>query len=279
MNVFIDKGEKKEAFRNLIPKRFLFQPVILLGCEDEGNLTGAAIVEKTGMDMRLLWIWVKEGFRRKGAGTALLDEAVRLARKAEAECLRVVYAASEKSSPVLDYMLAKRWFDLTLENIASVRVTREELLASPLLAMRLPDAKPGVRVVPLQKAAPQQLQKLTRFYEARQEYMISRADYMNADRRQSMILMVGEKPGGMTLLQHRPEDGHFLLDLFFLEKYAGQDGIRLLKETAEALIPPVVHFKSLEFACVQKQAFSLAEKLLGDKSIYYESVTEGVLWL
>lgn len=279
MNVFIDKGEKKEAFRNLIPKRFLFQPVILLGCEDEGNLTGAAVVEKTGMDMRLLWIWVKEGFRRKGAGTALLDEAVRLARKAEAECLRVVYAASEKSSPVLDYMLAKRYFDLTLENIASVRVTREELLASPLLAMRLPDAKPGVRVVPLQKAAPQQLQKLTRFYEARQEYMISRADYMNADRRQSMILMVGEKPGGMTLLQHRPEDGHFLLDLFFLEKYAGQDGIRLLKETAEALIPPVVHFKSLEFACVQKQAFSLAEKLLGDKSIYYESVTEGVLWL
>ncbi len=279
MNVFIDKGEKKEAFRNLIPKRFLFQPVIFVGCEMEEDLAGAAVLERTGEDMRLLWLWVKEDFRGQGVGTALLDEAVRLAREAGTTCLRLVYPSSEKSSPVLDYMLAKRLFDLTQEIIPSVRVTREELLASPLFAMKLPDAKPGVRMVPLQKAAPQQLQQLARFYESRQEYMISRADYMNADRRQSMILMIGEKLGGMTLVQHLREEGHFLLDLFFLEKCAGQEGIRLLKESAEALLPPVVHFQSLEFACVQEQALSLAEKLLGEKNIRYERMTEGVLWL
>lgn len=32
MRVFLDQGEKKEALWKLIPKRFRFQPVRLLGC-------------------------------------------------------------------------------------------------------------------------------------------------------------------------------------------------------------------------------------------------------
>ena len=49
MRVFLDQGEKKEALWKLIPKRFRFQPVRLLGCEADG-LAGETVLEKTAVD-------------------------------------------------------------------------------------------------------------------------------------------------------------------------------------------------------------------------------------
>ncbi len=55
MRVFLDQGEKKEALWKLIPKRFRFQSVRLLGCEaDNGVLAGETVLEKTGADVKLL---------------------------------------------------------------------------------------------------------------------------------------------------------------------------------------------------------------------------------
>ena len=55
MRVFLDQGEKKEALWKLIPKRFRFHPVRLLGCEtDNGVLAGETVLEKTGADVKLL---------------------------------------------------------------------------------------------------------------------------------------------------------------------------------------------------------------------------------
>ncbi len=101
MRVFLDQGEKKEALWKLIPKRFRFQPVRLLGCEaDNGVLAGETVLEKTGADVKLLWLWVERSFRKQGAGTMLLDAAVSLAKKLGAESLVTDYQATQQESNV-----------------------------------------------------------------------------------------------------------------------------------------------------------------------------------
>ena len=101
MRVFLDQGEKKEALWKLIPKRFRFQSVRLLGCEaDNGVLAGETVLEKTGADVKLLWLWVECSFRKQGAGTMLLDAAVSLAKKLGAESLVTDYQATQQESNV-----------------------------------------------------------------------------------------------------------------------------------------------------------------------------------
>ena len=99
MRVFLDQGEKKEALWKLIPKRFRFQPVRLLGCEADG-LAGETVLEKTGAGVKLLWLWVECSFRKQGAGTMLLDAAVSLAKKLGAESLVTDYQATQQESNV-----------------------------------------------------------------------------------------------------------------------------------------------------------------------------------
>lgn len=134
-------------------------------------------------------------------------------------------------------------------------------------------------MIPLQYLTPKQMRSIIRGYEKRNAYMISRADYLNADRRYSMVLTIGEKLGGIALVRPSQEKDTYILDLLFLDKAAGTEGIRLLKEVLEALLSPVAHLKYLEFACVEENTLPLAKKLLGNIEITWEPSIEGRLWI
>lgn len=279
MKVTVSKEQIDKELRELIPTRFLFRQNLLLRCEEKDVLLGVAVVEKLGNDYQLSWIWVKNMYRKYGAGGMLLDTAIELVRKMQGEKLSVVYDTESKDAAVLSYMLSKRRFELRENSMAVIRVNKQDLIESPLLTMPMKMDKKGIRIMPLQYLTPEQMRSLIAEYERRNVYLISRADYLNADRRNSMVLAIGERLGGMTLIRQTENEGHFMLDMLFLDKNAGSDGVRLLRKTAQNLMSPIVHFNSIEFTCVDDSALSLADKLLGAKRQEWKVSTEAVLWI
>lgn len=279
MKVTVSKEQVNKELRELIPTRFLFRQNILLKCEEKESLMGAAVIEKLGKEYQLSWIWVRNTHRRMGAGSMLLDTAIELVKKLGCDRLTVVYDTVNKNSAILSYMLSKRKFELKENSTPVIRVNKEQLLESPLLTMPMKLDKRGIKFIPLQYLTPEQLRSMIVEYERRGTYLISRADYLNADRRNSMVLAIGEGLGGMTVLRQTQNEGCFVLDLLFLDKKAGSDGVRLLRKTAENLLSPIVHFNSIEFVCVEDSALALADKLLGDKKMEWKLSTEAALWI
>lgn len=279
MKVTVTKGEIQGELQELIPARFWFRQVMVIKCEEEDTLLGAAVMEEMKDGYQMSWLWVKKEYRRQGVGSKLLDAAIVLTKQQNTEQLFLIYDSNSASSAVISYMLAKRRFELQEDSTANIHISRQQLLEAPLHSMQLREKKKGVRMIPLQYLTPKRMRSIIRGYEKRNAYMISRADYLNADRRYSMVLTIGEKLGGIALVRPSQEKDTYILDLLFLDKAAGTEGIRLLKEVLEALLSPVAHLKYLEFACVEENTLPLAKKLLGNIEITWEPSTEGRLWI
>ena len=279
MKATVIKGEIQGELQELIPTRFWFRQAMVIKCEEEGTLLGAAVMEEIRDSYQMSWIWVKKEYRRQGVGNQLLDAAIVLTKQQNAEQLFLIYDSNSADSAVISYMLAKRRFELQEDSTATIHITRQQLLEAPLYSMQLREKKNGARIIPLQYLTPNHMHSIIRGHEKRNAYMISRADYLNADRRYSMVLAIGEKLGGIALVRPSQEKDAYILDLLFLDKAAGAEGIRLLKEVLDALLSPAAHLNYLEFACVGENALPLAQKLLGNIEITWEPSTEGRLWI
>ena len=66
------------AFQYVLPSCRHPLPPLLFGCVAEGVAIGSAMLELTAEGCSLSWLWVAPEYRRKGAGSALLDVRVQV---------------------------------------------------------------------------------------------------------------------------------------------------------------------------------------------------------
>ncbi len=85
MEAFIVSKAEKELVYPAIPPEILAEGNLVLGCVDQkGTVCGAAVFCEQNANIRLLYIYVAESYRRKGAGSEMMDLAERIGRSISA---------------------------------------------------------------------------------------------------------------------------------------------------------------------------------------------------
>lgn len=263
----------------LVPPGLVKQNMTLLGCEEQGAYTGAAVLLKKGAGLELVWLYVKPEYRQKGVGTALLEGALRLAERTGAERIGIVYDAAGESSAVLDVMLARQGFLMGLERTIRVRVGRNALFQAKFMQEPEKELADGVEIVPLARISTLQLKNLAARCAERGYCLVSHADYSLADARRSMALVADGEIQGILLLRHEEDDGVISIPLLFMEKEYIPYALELLKKAAVSLKDPAANLKTLEFCCMEDSVLKLAMRLIEDAELRWDEVITGERWM
>ncbi|MDD6307592.1 MAG: GNAT family N-acetyltransferase [Clostridiales bacterium] len=277
MKIVMITQENQELFYGMIPKSLLRKNVSAIGCLEKENAAGAIVLEMGMDDYTISFFWVEPEYRGKDVGGRLLDAAIEYAVKTGAEELTISYDSNHNQAVVLEYLLAKRRFDLQREKIPNYIITREQLEASPLMTDIGKKYKGNNSVIPVRNLTTYQIIEMRKRYEDNRKFMVSRLDLLGVDAKKSMALVVDDVVRGIVLFKQGEEWGRLNLLLFFVEASCVAGGVSLLMEAAKNILKESEEVFSIEFACVNEKSFLLAERLLGNCNPVWIYMSHGIL--
>lgn len=260
-------------FQSLLPDYIIRQRGQIFGCIKDGEICGVAACEQAAGRYSLSWLWVVEEKRRQGVGSALLDH---IGQKAAGSILEVNYPTEEKWSSILDYMLAKRGFELWVEKLPCIWLTGQQLKESTLLTGLGSKSPCQAKIQSLDRVPAYRLRELRQVCEQKETYLVSRADFEGADQQLSMVLMEEEKVNGVLLLHRSVLPKAWQLSLFYLAKGSRIWGVPFLQKVAERALAEPFSLQELEIACVNDHSLRLAERLVGNGTVFTKSVNHGM---
>lgn len=276
MEILSILAQNREQFQEVLPHYQSRYPSLLWGCVEKNTVVGTVGLEVTEDGCGLCWLWVAPDARGHGYGSALLDTACRTAMEKAAGRLTVSYPQEEPWAAVLDYMLAIRGFRVLAYRYPTYRITREQLLSSPLLAEGEQKADP--RVVPLSSVERFRLQELLVQCKLEREYLVSHAAFGWMDGERSMALVKGGHVLGLTLVRAGEQPDRPFLDLLYLRTPDAREGILLLRQTALALLRHPAGLRDVSFTCVQQIGVRMCRRLLGEQTPEWETFCQGTLY-
>ena len=276
MEIVLITQRNSEKFQEILPEYRGRIPSVLLGCEKDGIAAGTAGLEMTEDGCSLGWLWVDPEFRGGGIGGALLDAACREALERPAGRLTVTYPADKDWSAVMDYMLAVRGFSVMAHRYPTYRITKEQLLASPLLAGD--EKKMNPHVVPLSELERFRLQELLVECRLEREYLVSHAAFGWVDPERSMVLLKDGHVMGLALVRSVETEDSLCLDLLYLRTSDAREGILLLQQTALALLRHPAGLRELSFTCMEETGMRICSRLLGEQAAQWEEFCQGTLF-
>ncbi len=273
-------AKNSEVFIPFLPIKMMQQKalahvqVMVLACQLEEKICGTIMLEYDGeQTCVLLWLWVDEPHRNKGVANLLLDAACGKAFQQGVTQIEASYLTNTAHSAVFNYMLATRMAELTVEEAPCITVSREKLLASPL--MENAENLHGKSIVPLHQVPPLLIKELVQKCQKKGISLVSGADYMGADGECSMALQGPDGIQGLVLL-HKNEDV-FRLSLFYLEEEYLVKGLALLRAAAYAALRPEKKLKTVEFTCLDENVLRLTQRLLGQPEVHKQYIGRGLL--
>ena len=82
MRTFVVRKDHQSLVLPQIPRDILANGNLIIGCADDtGTCVGVSVFQVENENIRLIYIFVAEQYRRKGAGTAMLDYMIRVVRR------------------------------------------------------------------------------------------------------------------------------------------------------------------------------------------------------
>ena len=268
-----------ELFVEFFPKSFLRKGVCFIGCIEKKMAVGVVGIEEREDIVTIIMLEVIPQFREIGAGSTLLDVAIEYARKRKKNQITISYDALQEGSNRLDYMLAKRSFQLETEKIPSYCLTIEQLEKTPLITQYAQQYKGNSNIVPLKNLSVKQVNEMEERFEEKGVYMISRADLIKADSRRSMVFFVNKVVKGIVLFYPTENKSIIRLAALYVDRTQTTVAVELLIESAGNLIKNPNGIEKIEFTCIEESAFSLAKKLLGERETGWSYLSHGILEL
>lgn len=261
MKIFPITEELLPAFSPLLPDRFSIRSTVLLGANCDGVNCGVIALNIMGERASICWFWVAPAHRRHGVGEGLLHQAcVRIFEKIRQPItsITVSYPFDADWTPVMELMLSREGFLTKALAFPHFRLTREELESAPVLS---PNAHVDWRdsVLPLSDLSTAQWNEIRAHYEREGNYQASRAEYHLADPATSHVLLMENRPAGLTLVQ-QTAPGMFHLNVFSIRTGCVTGGLAILRSTAQAMLEHGL--TELSFDCVEESASRLAYRLL-----------------
>ncbi len=249
----------------------------MIGCKAEEELLAYATVGKLDESVIIRDFYVREDSRGKGVGAALLDTICSHVMAASESEICVDYAMGEENSLQIQGMLFRRGFRMRCTEIATYEITKAELADSYLAKMEANPIESKAYVFPLQVVTANQLKELIYRNEEMGNYLISRADYLGADRKRSKVLLSGDRIVGVILLEDTEEVGTTNVSLLYIEPRYLKKGFLMLKEAFDSLMEPGIGVKKLRFVCMNYNARRLAEFLFPKGECVQRWYARGIL--
>lgn len=107
MNAFVVTEKEANFILPYVPIEFLNPQNLVLGCmDDEGTCLGVSVFQIDKGQGRLLYIFVADEYRRKGAGCAMIDLFTRIARRNGIDGLEVNFFLEEDTNGLLQFFQA-----------------------------------------------------------------------------------------------------------------------------------------------------------------------------
>ncbi len=272
-------GSKLAAASRIVPLYILGEAEAVIGCEVDQHLAGAAALMKKDEEWVLTWLYVEPEHREKGYGNALLDEAIKIARKGGCVILTATLDQNGEKAALVTAMLGRRGFILAWDSIVNINVNKDQFQK----AVFLTDDKyagatrdKNLRVLPLQKVQSIDLMNFVKKQERSGNYLVSRANYELADVNLSKVLICDDQVEGVMLIESE-EEGKYSIDLCYVSKKHQLGFVGLCKALAKELLAPENHFEKLSFACMEDSVKRLGEHIFPEHDVEYNDIVSGQL--
>lgn len=274
--VTIDKTNS-DLFKKFLPSNYARQFADFLGCIDEKEAVGVMSVEYTKYIATITYMQVASEHRKKGVGTALLNAAIKYAKKKKAKQLTISYEAEEDYSDILNYMLARKMFRVENVKIPCFDLSMSQLIKSPLMTIYAPKYKGNDNIVSLRDVSVEQLNEMQKRFEKNGDYMVSRADLLEIDSKFSKVLIVNQVVKGVVFIRQTNQIGVVSLSALYIDKNQMVAGIEMLIEATRCILEASKEMDRVEFVCIDENAYSLAKKLLSEEETNIHYLNYGVL--
>ena len=271
MNIVPITNENRSGFLPLIPHELCHGQEVLLGAVDDSTGCGLAAYEILEDRCVINWLWVAGEWRGEGVASALLDAACTDAFS-KREHVQLCYSASLDGCGMLDLMLMRRGFLVTVKDVLRCELTGEQLLNSPLMKKAKPNKNKWSRILPLYKVEPRALRACMVVNEENEAYQASRADFAGADIQRSMALMVDTEVKGCLLIHPDGEPGCLRVSMFFLDASCSNLGVAFLRACVERCMEFPEGIKSLRILAASRHTKKMVTTLLGDVTYQKERV-------
>lgn len=262
----------------IIPQQYVHDNDLVMFCEEKGTKVGAAVLMQREDDWVLNWLWIVPDARGKGYGSALLDEAIENVKKMGGKSL---YIYINEKSPEKDrflYMLTGRNFFLNKELIPKAYVTRDQLKRAVFFTdpkYKHKGNSSQIAISSLRQLGRQGIKKFISQSDKRQNYLVSRADYDNADIDLSFCLLHKDTVVGMVLIHPTSQDDEKSLSLCYVDSKYMLKIVPLLKEVAEELLRQPNKIERLSFYCIEENVVRLVDHVFPEKKLCMETIIEG----
>lgn len=264
-------NENRTGFLPLIPQELLRGREKLFGAIDGSTGCGLAAYEILKDRCVINWLWVAPEWRGEGVASALLD-AVCDDAFLKKEYIQLRYKATLDGCDILDLMLMRRGFLVTVGDVLYCELTGEQILHSPLMNKDIPYKNNGTRILPLSKVKPYALRACVAMNEKHEEYQASRADYAGADTERSMALMVDTEVRGCMLIHPDGEPGCLKVSMFYLDASCAIMGISFLRTCVTHCMEFPEGIKRIRILAASQRMKKLVVTLLGDVTYQTEQV-------
>lgn len=150
MDITIVREENRSFFEPLMPRKEWEEADLALGAIDEGTACGILAAKESDMALEILYLYVAEGYRRKGIATKLLEGLHRIGKQVQMDGELCQYLDNERTRELDACLSANRYARDELESpvyVAAFGDLSERFFGSAQSAKAaLPS---GVRTVPL----------------------------------------------------------------------------------------------------------------------------------
>ena len=146
MNAFIVTKTEKSLVWPSIPEEVRSMGNLLIGCTDENGLcVGASVFRIDGDRSQLIYIFVAEAYRRRGAGSAMIDLMIRFARKKNISGIEADFFLENDTNDIYKLLLSLSFTEDDAGRIPEL-VTNLKILSQNVPKAKCPK---DVQLVPL----------------------------------------------------------------------------------------------------------------------------------
>lgn len=254
--------KNKEAFAKILPSDINYHFNYVIGCVLDDRAVGSAIVNLEDEKCSIAWLWVAEKYRRRGIGSRLLDYICEnLAVELQGN-FTITYPGNTDWTAIMEYMVLKRGFTIEVYTYPKFRLTKEQLLLSPLMAR---GTVPGNdSIIPLSNVTGFQIKEFIIDCREGRKYNVNMVDFSLADKDRSMVLLKAGHIHGITLVRTHQQGEILSLDLFYLKNNVSNAALMLLRQTAQAALVHPVQFGEIHFICTDEITVKICKLLMGE---------------
>lgn len=263
------------SFEKVLPPLTKYQDTYMCGCVIDDKAVGSAVMYIFEEYCSIGWLWVANEYRRQGVGERLLDRLCESAGKEYKRDIIITYSSETSWAVVMEYLLLRKGFTIEIRTYPKFCFTSKQLLSSPL--MKRSGVIADSRVVSLAELSQIQIKDFLAAGKENVNYHVTGMDFVYADKERSMALIYDGRIQGLVLVGTLGAENVLSLNLFYLNKVAGNGALLLLHHTAQAVISHPAGLHEFYFLCTDDITVKICRQLMGEKETLETELCHGIM--